>query len=89
MAVFPREVGDHKRGVDDKTNSVIHPLVVAKCMVTAFVANHPNSNADTALKNPINRPGKVVVWRRKEMEISCSNVVEQKDQDKVTNKIEE
>ena len=68
MAVFPREVGDHKREVDDKTNSVIHPLVVAECMVTAFMGNDPNSKENTALKNPVNRPGKIVVWRRKEME---------------------
>ena len=75
--------------MEDKTDCVIHPLVVTECMVTALVGDDPNSSANASLENPIHRPGKVVVWRRKEMKVSCGNVVEQSDQGQVINNIGE
>ncbi|KAK6772684.1 hypothetical protein RDI58_027922 [Solanum bulbocastanum] len=45
--------------VEDKTNSVIYPLVITKAMMTTFMANDPYSSANTPLSDPISRPRKL------------------------------
>ena len=57
VAVFPREVGDHEKRVEDKANGVIQPLVITEGVVATLVGNDPNASKDAALGSPVQSPG--------------------------------
>jgi hypothetical protein len=44
MTILPGEVRDEEEGMEDKTNCVIQPLVVAECVVTALVGYDPDTS---------------------------------------------
>ncbi|KAJ0575347.1 hypothetical protein HanIR_Chr05g0211731 [Helianthus annuus] len=56
MAVFPREIRGEESRVEDETDGIIDPLVLAKGVVTAFVTNDPQASQDAGLTKPVNWP---------------------------------
>jgi len=75
--------------VEDEADSVINPLVITKGMVATFMGNDPDSGANAALKNPINRPCKVAVGGRKHMKVRSCDVVEKENAGEIINNIGE
>ncbi|KAJ0914786.1 hypothetical protein HanPSC8_Chr06g0242551 [Helianthus annuus] len=56
VAVFEAKVRSEDQGVNDETDGVIEPWIVAKSMMAAFVANDPQAHKISTLEKPINRP---------------------------------
>ncbi len=56
MAIFPSEVRGEKRRMEKEADCIIEPLVLAKGMVTTFMANDPKTSEDTSLTKPVKRP---------------------------------
>ena len=75
MAIFPREVRDKERGMQDEANSIIKPLVIIEGMVPTFMCYDPNANQDATLEGQINWSGQVRERMRKGVEIIGSNVI--------------
>jgi len=57
VAVFPRKVGHQKKRVENETNRVIEPLVVAESVVATLVRYDPNAGEDGTLDDPVEGPG--------------------------------
>lgn len=65
--------------MEEETNGVVKPLVVAEGVVAALVGDDPNAGESAALECPVEGPCKDGEPARKEAEIRFSNVVEDKD----------
>jgi len=57
VAVFPRKIGHQKKRMENKTNRVIEPLVIAESVVATLVRYDPNAGEDGALDYPVEGPG--------------------------------
>lgn len=89
MTVFPGEVRDEEEGMEDKTDCVIQPLVVAKSVVAAFVGYDPDTSQDTALTRPIEGPSHIRERLREEREVIGGDVVEAGGYNDVSDKVGE
>lgn len=59
MTILPREVGDKEGGVENQSNCVVKPLVVAEGVMATLVGNDPDTREDAALEGPVDGPGEV------------------------------
>lgn len=89
VTIFPGEVWDEERGVEDEADGVINPLIITKCMMAAFMGDDPNSGANRSLYGPVEAPCKVGVGGGEEGDVCGGDVVEGSDDDEVVDDVGE
>lgn len=84
MTVLEREVWRQSNRMDEETNRIIDPLVLAKGMMAAFMSKNPKPHQNTTLSEPIYRPGDVGEGLREQRDVVCCEIVEGIDYDEIT-----